>query len=435
MLRILVQSDLRSAPYRPMKNANLVTRLQRIADLFLLGPPPADGERYDVYDLTSEHPLSLIGDKRQLFRTEVDELLESMKEVRNTICRETAISELLHLVRSTKVNGTSIESDDADQFKGFLLGSQVQTFLVARPIYGLDVAADRTPVKFGDFSIDFGRNIILQHQKNAMSNTTFSKMDEKQLFILCSVPARDSLLVNEIADRLFYKFEMLFRFLIGRRTEWVQVGILSFAKAELRYRFTFAEDGSPVGHGSEWQGPMQPFILRDERFPQPSAAMEKLFGLITREKCELEGRILRCAEWTGQAIAEPNEAAALVKAAIALEVLLSLTEKGVITPSIMAQISESCAFLLAGSSMPPLEIERAVKRLYGERSAVVHSGRAAVAEKDLEQFIDICRRSVLRLLSGEEYSEMRDLTTLSDHFKAKKYESIKRVAESQVHTP
>ena len=41
----------------------------------------------------------------------------------------------------------------------------------------------------------------------------------------------------------------------------------------------------------------------------------------------------------------------------------------------MAQISESCAFLLGNESESPSEIERKVKHLYRVRSSVVHSGK------------------------------------------------------------
>lgn len=114
---------------------------------------------------------------------------------------------------------------------------------------------------------------------------------------------------------------------------------MNFRGAQMSDRFVFSEDGRPVGHQSSWNGAMQPFIFSDPRFPMPTPPLIRLFELITRPNNEFEKHIIRCAEWTGQAIGEPNDAAALVKAAIALEVLFSANEKGLITPSIMAQIA------------------------------------------------------------------------------------------------
>jgi len=118
---------------------------------------------------------------------------------------------------------------------------------------------------------------------------------------------------------------------------------------------------------------------------------------------------------------DPNAASAFVKAATALEVLFSANEKGVITPSIMAQIAESCAFLLGDTPAVAVEIERQVRRLYGVRSAVVHSGKDSVAEDDLNALIHICRTIIMVLLSDEEFAETDTIAKLADYFKRKKY--------------
>jgi hypothetical protein len=245
-----------------------------------------------------------------------------------------------------------------------------------------------------------------------------------QLLIQCCVDAREADLASKLADELFYRFELVFRFLIGRRTDWVEVGIVNHKGAKMLDQFIYSEDGGPVLQGSSWHGALQPFLLNDPRFPMPTPPLIRLFELITRANNDLEKHIIRCAEWTGQALGEPNEAAALVKAAIALEVLLSHNEKAVITPSIMAQISESCAFLLGGADTPPLEMEREVKRLYGVRSSVVHSGRDSVDPSDLDKFIRICRRVVVRLLSDVELRQIDSVSKLADHFRAKKYAAL-----------
>jgi hypothetical protein len=254
--------------------------------------------------------------------------------------------------------------------------------------------------------------------------------DQSRLFIQCSVAARDTTVAFELADALFYRFELIFRFLIGRRTDWVEVGIVNYKGAQMRDRYVFSEDGRPVEHGSSWNGAMQPFIFGDPRFPMPTPPLIGLFELITRPNNGFEKHIIRCAEWTGQAIGEPNEAAALVKAAIALEVLFSTNERGLITPSIMAQISESCAFLLGNENESPMEIEHELRRLYQVRSSVVHSGRDSVDSEDLNAFIRICRHVVIRLLSGEEFAGMDSMAKLADYFRSRKYTVLRNSGPS-----
>jgi hypothetical protein len=189
----------------------------------------------------------------------------------------------------------------------------------------------------------------------------------------------------------------------------------------MRERFVLEEDGRVISHGSSWVGALQPYLLNDPRFLMPSGPFLRLFQLISCENSEFEKHIIRCAEWTGQAIADANAASALVKAAIALEVMFSRNEKGVITPSIMAQIAESCAFLLGNEQISPLEVERDVKHLYGIRSSIVHTGKDSVEETDLNRFLQICRSVLFMLLSKEEFVDIKTMDELADYFKRKKY--------------
>lgn len=219
---------------------------------------------------------------------------------------------------------------------------------------------------------------------------------------------------------LFYRFELLFRLFIGRRTLRLEVGILNYIGPQSRARFVLPEKGG-MNHGTSLEGPIQPVPLNDPYFSSPAPPYRRLFELASRKNNELEKHVLRCAEWTGQAMSDPNAASAFVKAAIALEVMFSANEKGVITPSIMAQIAESCAFLLGDEKTPPWDIEHEVKRLYGIRSAVVHSGKDSVEEGDLNSLISICRRVIDVLLSGNELLGIDSMNKLAEYFRRRKY--------------
>ena len=414
-----------------MQEQTLADRLNHIASLFRLGLPSEEElARCHVFGANLEYPLSLIGEDRKQFQTSIDDLLNSLSNVKGTVSQELVIGELIPLIRERKVNGDSFSSAEADKFKQKICGLPLQRYWVLRPIYGVEMAPEAAPVRFGDFQVDFGRRLLISNQDNTLLASVLKPEDQSRLFIQCGVAARDTTVAFELADALFYRFELIFRFLIGSRTDWVEVGIVNHKGAQLRDRFLFSEDGRPVGHGSSWNGAMQPFIFGDPRFPIPTPPLIRLFELITRPNNEFEKHIIRCAEWTGQAIGEPNEAAALVKAAIALEVLFSANEKGLITPSIMAQISESCAFLLGNEHASPVEIEREVRHLYGVRSSVVHSGKDSVDSKDLNAFIRICRYVVVLLLSGDEFVGMDTMAKLADHFRSRKYAVLRNSGRS-----
>jgi hypothetical protein len=166
-------------------------------------------------------------------------------------------------------------------------------------------------------------------------------------------------------------------------------------------------------------------------FCEPTPAHARLLRLISKAGTQFETHILRCAEWTGQAIADLNSASAFVKAAIALEVLFKADEKGVITSSIMAQIAESCAFLLAENPIRAFEIEAEIKHLYSIRSSIVHTGKDSVADRDLNTLIGVCRHVVDMLLSSEEFAEFENMGQLGSYFKSKKYGILRNVQSAR----
>lgn len=182
--------------------------------------------------------------------------------------------------------------------------------------------------------------------------------------------------------------------------------------------------GGKSVEGGTWQGALEPISIADPFFCSPDPPFERLLRLVPKQSNQLEARAVRGMEWTAQAMADLNAASAFVKAAIALEVLFSGNEKGVITPSIMAQIAENCAFLLGNSAASGLELEREVKRLYKIRSSVVHSGKDSVAKEDLDRFIQVCRNSILALLSRKELEGIQSMEAVADHFKTRKYSSL-----------
>jgi Apea-like HEPN len=318
--------------------------------------------------------------------------------------------------------GVKFTGLDADAFEQALLGLPIQKLRVVRRLYGADASPDNTPVRMGPFIIDFGAAIFGPFKEHPLVSLTSRPEDAKHLFIECSVEARDGRLAIALADRLFHRFELIFRVFIGISPIPFEVGVLNYVGPQMRGQMVLSAEG-PLRHGSSWEGALQPFILNDPRFPMPAGAFARLFSLISTDATDFEKHILRCAEWTGQAIAESNPASALVNAAIALEVLFSGQEKGVITPSIMAQIAESSAFLLGTGRDSRIQLEQEVKRLYGIRSAVVHSGKDSVNEEDLLSFIRICRSIVVLLLSESDFSHMTSMTQLATYLKRKRYSS------------
>jgi hypothetical protein len=407
-----------------MSNQSLKDKLNGISDLFVLGSPPIEEEEFTasrIYNIAD--PITLTGENPRKFDSAIDDLLKSFKEVSGTVSPETVIEALIPLIREKKTSQSKFTTNESDLFKKSICDLPLRQFRAVRPILGVNMSRDAAPVRIGDFLIDFGRGILPPATEASNIGLILKPEVYDQLLIQATVKARDTTTATDLADALFYRFELIFRVLIGRRTESIEVGVVNYKGPQMHDRFLLSENGRYVRRGSSWDGAIQPFILNDPHFPMPTGPFIRLFELISRDTNEFEKHVIRCAEWTGQAIAEPNAASALVKAAIALEVLFSANEKGIITPSIMAQIAESCAFLLGNDEASSVKIERLVKDLYGVRSAVVHSGKDSVDEKDLNAFISIYRSLVILLLSKKEFAKITRMSQLADYFKSRKYSS------------
>jgi hypothetical protein len=62
-----------------------------------------------------------------------------------------------------------------------------------------------------------------------------------------------------------------------------------------------------------------------------------------------------------------------------------------------------------------------VKRLYGIRSAVVHSGKDSVGVHDLNRLTHICRDIIIVLLSDAELIKIQNMASLSEYFRRRKF--------------
>ncbi|MGO9367019.1 MAG: hypothetical protein ACLP0H_05250 [Terriglobales bacterium] len=405
------------------QEGKLFSTLNLILDLLTLGATnlPLKGEPLRTFGLDRDGMLSVKGPDVQKFNSAVDALLDVIPGARGSLSPRTLEDQLIPEIRGRKTAGLRFTEAEAESFKQKVLAVPLERYRVLRPIYGVTMPEGAAPATIGIFTIyDAVRHSNLLALSEFVSAPRLAK--QSGFLIECSVDARDNTKAVEVADALFYRFELLLRFFIGQRTRRFEVGILSYVGPQLRDYVAIGSGGSV--EGSAWQGALEPISITDPFFCNPGPPFERLLRLISRQSNQLEARAVRCMEWTAQSMADLNAASAFVKAAIALEVLFSGNEKGVITPSITAQIAESCAFLLGDSAAAGYELERAVRHLYGIRSAVVHSGRDSVAEKDLNQLIQICRRSVLKLLSRKELEGVHSIEALTEHLKKGKYSSL-----------
>jgi hypothetical protein len=365
--------------------------------------------------------LNIIGDDNlRSFDDIVNKLLQSDRDIENTLSPKELISLLIPVLRKKKKAGVDFTQVECDHFWEKVTSIPVLDFRVLRDLYGASISIQDDPFLISCFKIyDWKNHKNLIVAAELKDDSLIWDKSAHGLLIECTVRARDKQKALELADILFSRFELIIWFMIGYRTDRFDVSILNYTGSKLTQYYMFTRDNFHKGRGRT--GPIEALPLDDVFFSKPSPEFTRLLAIIDHQSNALERKLLRCVEWVGQSLMDSNPASAFVKAATALEVLFSETEKGLITPSIMAQISESCALLLGGDLKSRMKIEKHVKRLYGIRSSVVHFGEDTVPRDDLNLLIHIAKAVVLTLLSDAMYGRIQSVKELHAYLKAKKY--------------
>lgn len=365
--------------------------------------------------------LNIVGDdNRRTFDQAINKLMET--GVSGTLSKTKFTRLLVPALQLKKKATTDFTKNDCDVFWKSIEAIPIVEHRVLREVFGASISNSADPLNISCFTIyDWHRHKSLITGPHITNDSLVWNESKHGLLAECKVQARDEQKALELADILFTKLESIIRFMIGRRTERFEFGILNYAGSRLSKHYLFNDDH--ITAGDACIGPIEAIPLDDEYFSKPRPEFARLLSLLVSQCNSLERRILRSVEWTAQAIIDPNPASAFIKAATSLEVLFSVTEKGVITPSIMAQISESCAHILGNTPESCVNIEATVKRLYGIRSAIVHSGKDSVPEENLATFIYITRSVAIELLANSSYLAIESIEKLHETLRLKKYQA------------
>ena len=363
--------------------------------------------------------LNIVGDdNRRTFDQAINKLMET--SVSGTLSKAKLTQLLVPTLQLKKKAASDFTKDDCDVFWKSIEAIPIVEHRVLREVFGASISNSSDPLNISCFTIyDWHRHKSLITGPHVTNDSWVWNESKHGLLAECKVQARDEQKALELADILFTKLESIIRFMIGHRTERFEFGILNYSGSRLSQHYMFNDEHFTAGNARK--GPMEAIPLDDKYFSKPSPEFARLLGLLASQCNSLERRILRSVEWTAQALIDPSPASAFIKAATSLEVLFSATEKGVITPSIMSQISESCAHILGTSPETCVDIEATVKRLYGIRSAVVHSGKDSVPEEDLATFIHIARSVAIELLANSRYLAIESIEKLHETLRIKKY--------------
>jgi hypothetical protein len=177
--------------------------------------------------------------------------------------------------------------------------------------------------------------------------------------------------------------------------------------------FLFSEKRADRWMPSERVGPIAPFSFAAPFLDR--AGFSKASEILQSEKLsEFQERIVSALQWAGRASVEARSEQAFLLFAIALESLvMGRNDKSEITETLALRAAH-----LIASPQGRLKVYQDLKKLYGVRSKIVHTGEMDVGEAQLSLFRFLVRMALLRMLHNSRFATMASDSELMDWFRA-----------------
>lgn len=402
---------------------NSLEAINKIVSIAQLGDSGSDTNTpYKMFGFGAD-AIKFCGENIQLYIETIEYLYTANKEVENTITFKEYESKLMTYFYDIFLNESNVTACQYNDFIKEIEAIPVEEHIVYRPIYGIHLEDKSKVLKLGPY-----RFLHFPTMKDSLpgSDTESAKIiwerNIHEYLIGYPVTSRHNQKSIEIADKYFHKFELVIRYMLGNSTGKFEIGILNFEGTWFDHAYVYRSDG-PSGTSSNKSGSHETVPLDNTYFSESAGGHDFVWNMVCENErlSKFQSRLLLAIEWIGQAMIEKSYASAFIKAAISLEIIFTHSEKVIVNASILSQICENTALLLGSNSEDCLEIEKNAKRLYGLRSAIVHSGKKDVERKEFSQMLQLSRAVVTRIVSDKELSGLRNVEEFYRLIKLKKY--------------
>jgi len=396
--------------------------LERIFELIQVGQwPIANGEPYQSFGL-GQQSLSIIGGENLLECNQLVNFLHSKdREIYRSYSRKVFLEKLMAFIRPIKLKDVVPTQEQVREFFSSLRAEELKKFRVLREIFGIALKSPGSPCLIGNFKIYHFptlRNSFEQTIGPTLQLMTVPK--EPNYLIEYEVESREQNRAIEIADDYFKMFVLFLRHTIGTSDERFEVGILDYSAWKGRSAHVIC--GEQYFSNAERYGSYEPIPIDDPYFTNSESGYDKLWENIDKVNLSKLGkRICTAIEWIGRSLIEKTVQTAFIEASVALESIFTFSEKTIVTPSILSQISESVALLLGNTTEHRIAIEKQIKQLYSIRSGIVHAGDKEVAASDYNLFIQYIRLVIAKLLTEEAFIKCNTIEDVYSVLKHMKY--------------
>lgn len=313
-------------------------------------------------------------------------------------------------------------------FNDLFKGCEVKPHRTINTIHGADSNSLLDPIKIGAITIyTIPRHIDHIESLSRFSKHNFEAGNTRVIAEHCSM-VRDHIKALEVANKAFNTLDLLIAFLLGDRNKTNAAGIMRMSFVPFQDSIITSSNGYFGGKDKKFgfKESVNVFNLLNPDSCRDAGITSRLISIVMCPDDEIGRKISRGVEWLGEAYIEENKASAFLKVAVAMEALLKIDEKGIISASIMSIIAEQCAFLLGKDVNDCFEIEEKVKKMYGIRSKIVHSGASSVEESSLEDFLDFIRLVIFKITELKVELNLSNIKELQDIIKKRKYSGFNK---------
>jgi hypothetical protein len=369
--------------------------------------------------------IYFVSENRIKYRDALSRAFNSDNEIKSTYTLKKYESLLLEHFRECFSEKCLAKKQDVSSFGKKLKAESRKTFSVFRDIHGIVLNSPTIPLLLGGYTIyDFASQREFIESKIDSQIDSFPQIwfnDDTKYLIEWKAEARHFEKALEIADEHFERFELILRYVLGSATNRFEVGVLNYQGWRHRKACILSDMGE-LSSSSTLHGPIEPIQLDAPYFVNEDNGYQTVWGFTTKTNLnEFQKRIMLAVEWIGQSMADPSPPSAFIKAAIALEIIFTVSKKAIITPSIVNQISESIALILGSSVDERLKLEKRVKDLYELRSTIVHSGNKDINQADYKTLLEIARSVIIRILTSDKLNSVNSVEGLYNILKKFKY--------------
>lgn len=359
----------------------------------------------------------------------VNELITMMNTIynkENKINRKIAFeifkNDIFWFIFNLKINSLGMNENGIKQMFDEMYNKEMKVYSVFSDVYGIHLVDKSKVYSVSSFNIYYWPMTRVEIEKRTKANQEVLWAGKKHDYLIeTTVEAADSQKALELAILLFERFQYFMHIAIGRKEKRfnVSIDLENFVHA----KHTLLLCDGAITSNTSLENRVETIPI-DELLSETDQiyGYEAMWNLLKiKEPNEFQKRLILALEWLGQAYRDNSLPTSFIKAAISLEIIFSYNGGTVITPSILHQLSESAALILGNNADECIKIEQEMKKLYGRRSSIVHTGSNEI---DIEMIMDILNYSsciILVLLNKKEYHKIKDGKELYDLLKMKKY--------------